>query len=79
MNAPIPFDRSQDSDEVLDYRAAAAYLHVSPRTLERWTMERRIPFVRLPRRGSWSGVRFLKADLDAWLKRQTVKPRKEAA
>ena len=67
------------SHEILDYKAAAAYLRVSERTLERWTMERRIPFIRLPRRGSWSGVRFLRSDLDAWLRRQTVRPRREAA
>ena len=68
-----------DSGEVLDYKAAAAFLRVSERTLERWTNEGRIPFIRLPRRGAWSGVRFLKADLVAWLKRQTVRPRREAA
>jgi excisionase family DNA binding protein len=45
-----------DSDEqVLTYREAAQVLKVSARTLERWTREGLVPYIRLPQRGRWSG------------------------
>jgi len=36
-------------EEVLTYREAAQLLKVSARTLERWTREGLVPYIRLPR------------------------------
>ena len=63
-----------EEHDVLGYPDAARFLGVSERTLERWVQERRIPFVQLPRRGAWSGVRFLRSQLVKWLEQQTVRP-----
>lgn len=69
-------DRSMpDSEDVLTYREAAALLKVSARTLARWTREGRVPYIRLPKRGAWSGVRFSRAHLLRWLRQRTVKER----
>jgi excisionase family DNA binding protein len=45
-------------EEILTYKEAAQLLKTSARTLERWTREGLIPYIRLPERGRWSGVRF---------------------
>ncbi len=60
--------------DVLTYDEAARLLRVSKRTLQRLVRERRVPHVELPARGAWRGVRFLRADLVAWLHKRTVKP-----
>jgi excisionase family DNA binding protein len=59
---------------VMDYTEAAEFLALSRRTLERYVRERRIPYVQLPRRGAWSGVRFLRHQLLHWLEGRSVKP-----
>ena len=67
---------------VMSYAEAAQFLGISERTLERYVREGRIPYVRLPKRGAWTGVRFLRSQLLAWLAQRTVKPlrsRREAA
>jgi excisionase family DNA binding protein len=65
-----------DSDEqVLTYREAAQLLKVSARTLERWTREGLIPYIRLPQRGRWSGIRFSRNQLRRWLRQRTVRTR----
>lgn len=66
---------SAERDEILTYREAARLLRVSARTLERWTREGRIPCIRLPARGTWSGVRFSRKQLLRWLRGRTVKER----
>jgi len=66
-------ERSEEPD-VLSYSETALILRVSERTLERWVRERRIPFVRLPRRGARSGIRFVRAQVVKWLEQQTVRP-----
>ena len=63
-----------EKPDVLSYSEAALLLGVSERTLERWVRERRIPFIQLPRRGAWSGVRFLRSQLLKWLEQQTIRP-----
>ena len=62
-------------DEILTYKEAAQLLKISARTLERWTREGLIPYIRLPERGRWSGVRFSRQQLLRWLRRRTVRPR----
>jgi len=62
-------------EQVLTYREAARLLKVSARTLERWTREGLVPYVRLPRRGRWSGVRFSRIQLLRWLRQRTVRTR----
>ena len=62
-------------EEVLTYHEAALLLKVSARTLERWTREGLVPYIRLPQRGRWSGVRFSRNQLLRWLRRRTVRER----
>lgn len=62
-------------EQVLTYREAAQLLKVSARTLERWTREGLVPYVRLPQRGRWSGVRFSRNQLLRWLRQRTVRTR----
>ena len=62
-------------EEVLTYHEAALLLKVSARTLERWTREGLVPYIRLPQRGRWSGVRFSRNQLLRWLRRRTVRKR----
>ena len=64
-----------DGEQVLTYREAAQLLKVSARTLERWTREGLVPYVRLPQRGRWSGVRFSRNQLLRWLQQRTVRTR----
>lgn len=54
--------------DLLDDRAAAAYLDLSPGTLSVWRSTGRyaLPFVKIGRK-----VRYRRADLDAWLERHT--------
>jgi excisionase family DNA binding protein len=59
---------------VMGYTEAARFLGLSARTLERYVREGRIPYVPLPKRGTWSGVRFLRHQLLQWLERRSVKP-----
>ena len=62
-------------EEVLTYPQAALLLKVSARTLERWTREGLVPYIRLPQRGRWSGVRFSRNQLLRWLRQHTVRER----
>ena len=62
-------------EEVLTYHEAALPLKVSARTLERWTREGLVPYIRLPQRGRWSGVRFSRNHLLRWLRQRTVRER----
>lgn len=67
---------SIDRDEtVMSYREAAAFLGLSQRSLQRYVHESRIPYVQLPKRGAWAGVRFVRSELLRWLERRTVKAR----
>jgi excisionase family DNA binding protein len=62
-------------EEILTYDEAAQLLKISTRTLERWTREGLVPYIRLPQRGRWSGVRFSRNELLRWLRRRTVRAR----
>ena len=61
--------------DILTYDEAARLLKVSARTLERWTREGLVPYIRLPQRGRWSGVRFSRNQLLRWLRQRTVRTR----
>jgi excisionase family DNA binding protein len=63
-------------EEILNKKQLAAMLHISERTIERWITEARIPYVRLPRRGAWSEIRFLRSNILTWLTKHEVKPSK---
>jgi predicted DNA-binding transcriptional regulator AlpA len=59
----------RDEDDLLDSRAAALYLSLSERTLERWRRDRSGPnFIRLSARA----IRYRLADLRAWRDGRTV-------
>ena len=59
------------SAQILDPPAAAAYLQVPLRTLDKWRYLRRGPtYCRVGRH-----IRYRLADLDAWLETQAVSPR----
>ena len=61
-------------DEIITKEELAELLQVSTRTVERWVEESRIPFIRLPKRGSKSNVRFLKSNVLQWLRKCENKP-----
>ena len=63
------------TEEILTYDEAARLLKISARTLERWTREGLVPYIRLPQRGRWSGIRFSRNELLRWLRRRTVRAR----
>lgn len=71
---PVAATASTD-EQVLTYREAAQLLKVSARTLERWTREGLVPYIRLPQRGRWSGIRFSRNQLLRWLRQRTVRTR----
>ncbi|MFZ3205008.1 MAG: helix-turn-helix domain-containing protein [Pseudomonas sp.] len=60
-----------DANARLDNREAAAYLKVSPNTLDVWRSEKR--FSNLPYIKIGSRVFYWKRDLDAFLLEQTVR------
>jgi len=60
-------------NEILTKEQLAELLHVSKRTIERWVEEMRVPFIRLPRRGSKCNIRFLKSTILSWLKKSEHK------
>lgn len=62
-----------DKPVLLDYSGAAEYLGVSPFTLRRWTMHRRIGFTRLGAKA----VRFSIPQLQEFISAGTVAPRGE--
>ncbi len=72
MNRGGQGDRDPES-VVMGYAEAAEFLNISIRTLERYVREGLIPYIPLPKRGAWSGVRFLRPQLVQWLERRTVK------
>ncbi len=55
--------------DLLSNLDAAAYLGVTPRTLEVWRCTKRhaIPYIKVGRL-----VKYRRTDLDAWLKAQTI-------
>jgi len=61
-------------DILITCKDAAALLGISPRTLERYVAEAQIPYIRLPRRGERSPIRFSRSQLRKWLDQHTVKP-----
>jgi excisionase family DNA binding protein len=59
-------DLNHGHDGLLDKTEAAKFLHISPRTLDAYMRQRRIPFYKLGR-GRNAVVRFKRADLEAML------------
>ena len=51
-----------------DRPATAEYIGVSPRTLEKWTQQGEVPFVRISRRC----VRYDLRAIDAWMAERSV-------
>jgi excisionase family DNA binding protein len=63
--------RETDANSLLDVRAAAALLRISPFSLYHWISEKRgIPVIRLSSRC----VRFRRSDLQAWIAGKCVPP-----
>jgi excisionase family DNA binding protein len=57
------------ADEVMDYRALAAYLKMAEGTLRHYVMRGEIPFAKIG-----AHVRFLKAEIDRWLLERNRRP-----
>jgi excisionase family DNA binding protein len=55
---------------LLNYRAAAEYLGLSPLTLRRYVSRKVLPFLKL----GPSAVRFTTEDLDRWIESRKVEP-----
>ena len=62
-----------EQNDILTTEEAARLLKVSARTLERWRLRRRIPYLEYPKQGAWAPVRFRRADLVEWLRQHVVK------
>ena len=62
-----------EQDAILTTEEAARPLRVSVRTLERWRVRRRIPYVEYPMQGGWAPVRFRRSDILEWLRQRVVK------
>jgi excisionase family DNA binding protein len=62
-------EEKPQADEVMDYRALAAYLKLAEGTLRHYVMERSIPFVKVG-----SHVRFLKGEIEKWLLERNRRP-----
>ena len=62
-----------EPDDILTTEEAARLLRVSVRTLERWRVRPRIPYVEYPRQGVWAPVRFRRSDILEWLRQRVVK------
>lgn len=60
--------------EYLTREQVAELIGISARTVDRWVAERKIPFLRLPKRGSRSPVRFHTSRIFQWLDGLEVKP-----
>jgi len=58
-------------NKMMDRKAAAAYLGISPRTLDTLTKDGKIIYLKIE-----SAVRFRKTDLDAFLTKSEVKIKK---
>jgi excisionase family DNA binding protein len=57
------------TDEVMDYRALAAYIKLAEGTLRHYVMKRTIPFVKIG-----THVRFLKPEIAKWLLERNRRP-----
>jgi hypothetical protein len=58
---------------LMTYVESAEFPGISDRTLERYVHDCRIPYIQLPKRGAWAGVRFMRSQLLHWLQQRTVK------
>jgi excisionase family DNA binding protein len=66
-------------EEVITKEELAELLQVSTRTVERWVEGSRIPFIRLPKRGAKSNVRFLKSNVLLWMRKSENKPARSSS
>jgi excisionase family DNA binding protein len=57
------------ADEVMDYKALAAWLKLAEGTLRHYVMEGRLPFIKIG-----SHVRFLKPEIEKWLLERNRRP-----
>ena len=61
-------------ERLLKKKEFAERSQVSERTVERWVAENRVPYIRLPQRGSRTEVRFLWSQVMKYLEKQAHKP-----
>lgn len=71
MRRPEQTKTTPAADErgYMDINAAAAYLDISPRTLQQWVAARKIEFIRAGRL-----TKFTKAQLDRFMTARTIVP-----
>jgi len=64
----------KQDERLLKKKELAERSQVCVRTVERWVAENRVPYIRLPQRGSRTEVRFLWSQVIKHLEKQTSKP-----
>jgi excisionase family DNA binding protein len=62
-------EEKPQADEVMDYRALAAYIKLAEGTLRHYVMKGTIPFVEIG-----THVRFLKPEIEKWLLERKGRP-----
>jgi excisionase family DNA binding protein len=62
-------EEKPQADEVMDYRALAAYIKLAEGTLRHYVMKGTIPFVKIG-----AHVRFLKPEIEKWLLERKGRP-----
>jgi excisionase family DNA binding protein len=62
-------EEKPQADEVMDYRALAAYIKLAEGTLRHYVMKGAIPFAKIG-----THVRFLKPEIEKWLLERNRRP-----
>jgi excisionase family DNA binding protein len=68
-------DKRETLEPLLTVTEAALALSVSKRTIEKWVLERRIPFVKLGGAGRGTSLRFRPEALREWIEAQEIAPK----
>ena len=66
-----PASEAAEAEALLDTEEAARLLGISPRTVQGWVRQKRIPYVKLSE-GRTGLTRFRPADLRAWIEARVV-------
>lgn len=65
-------EKISQQKQLLDTTEASQFLGISKNTLYEWVVQKKIPHVKVGRL-----VKFVKVDLEAWIKKRTQEERKD--